>query len=102
MLFKALNLTLPQRTVPSSTNNISNQSVNEGASDFQFQPITYREVGALPHLRQRNSAGADNLNGSLLKPAASLRCKPVTDIFNLTLFSRDRPSIGKCARIIPS
>lgn len=56
----------------------------------------------LPYLRLNNSAGADNLNLKLLKPAASLRGKPVTDIFNLTLFSGDPPSIGICARVIPS
>lgn len=68
----------------------------------QFQPITYREVGVVPHLSQHNTARADNLNLKLLKPAASLRGKLVTDIFNLTLFSRDLPSTGMCARVITS
>lgn len=74
-------------TASSSTNNVSNQSVNGGTSDFPFQPITYEDVGTLLRLRQNNNAGADNLNLKLFKPAASLRGKPVTDIFNLTPFS---------------
>lgn len=95
-------MTLAKRTTPSSTNNISSQSVNVGSSDVYFQPITEREVGAVSHLSLNNSAGADNLDLKLLKPAASLRGKPVTDIFNLTLFSGDPPSTGICARIKPS
>lgn len=70
----------------------------EAPQTFSFGQLL---TGALPHLREHNNAGEDNLNLQLLKPAASLRGKPVTDIFNLTLFSEDLPSIGMCARVIP-
>lgn len=92
----------PAPDFPSSTTHIFNQSVNIGGSDFKLQPITYKKVGGLPHLRLNNSAGADNLNLKLLKPAASLRGKRVTDISSLALFFGDLPSVGIYARVIPS
>lgn len=68
----------------------------------QLQPITYKEIGGLPLLRLKNSAGADNLNPKLLKPAVSLRGEQVTDTSNLALFSADLPSVGIYARVMAS
>jgi hypothetical protein len=44
----------------------------------------------------------DILNVNLVKPAVSLRGKPVTDISDLTFFSRVSPSTRICARVILS
>ena len=72
-------------------------------TSFSFRPIQQHEVlSALRNSKcMKSSVGADQLDPRLLKLAAPIIARPLTHIFNLSLFSGYIPSIWKSALVVP-
>ena len=77
-------------------------SGNKSYPEFKFQLITQNvTVSELKNLKCNKSSGMDNIPPRLLKDAAAVIGKPLTEIINTSLAMGAVPDEWKCAKVTP-
>ena len=77
-------------------------SGNKSYPEFKFQLITQNfTLSELKNLKCNKSSGMDNIPPRLLKDAAAVIAKPLTEIINTSLAMGAVPDEWKCAKVTP-
>lgn len=96
-----------RNNMQSSDGAVSNKLISNGIMEnnnchFEFQQISTDVVmEMLMSLPEHNSSGTDNLDGKLIKLAATYVAAPIAHIFNKCLIHGVHPTLWKEAKIIP-
>ena len=77
-------------------------SSNKSYPEFKFKFITQNfTLSELKNLKCNKSSGMDNIPPRLLKDAAAVIAKPLTEIINTSLAMGAVPDEWKCAKVTP-
>ena len=84
----------PDEDVPMNQNNIINQ-----LKEIQLQEKEVEDI--LLSLNERKASGPDLINNKIIKKIGKYLAKPLTKLFNLSLFYSTYPTIWKQSLIVP-
>lgn len=102
-LFESLNPELTNIGLASVNTSLTSRAVSGPITcPFEFMSVSVSEVhNALKKLDTSKAAGPDQIVPFLLKLAADFIAEPLSQIFNLSLISKNIPKISKSAFVTP-